>query len=179
MKTSTRLSGPAPDQAAADIFSGSARVMRLRTEAPSNDASLATRAGLGEETWPWHLVPPVRPHSATASEATSSAWPSYELYHDARRRRGRFVGDLIAAATRAIFAAALKFGDWYRQSRRAHATYTALHQLDDRSLRDLGFTRDEIRSVAAEMAWQTDHSRRLARPTFPAHPSLFELLFKR
>jgi uncharacterized protein YjiS (DUF1127 family) len=167
-----------PDQAVVDIVPDIARVMRLRTEAPSNDASLATKAGLGEETWPWHLVPLVRSRSATTSEATSYAWPSYELYHDARRRRARFLGGLIGAAIRALFAAALKLGEWYRRSRRAHATYTALRELDDRSLRDLGFTRDEIRSVAAEMAWQTDHSRRLARPTFPAHPSLFELLFK-
>jgi uncharacterized protein YjiS (DUF1127 family) len=174
MKTSTRPIRSRLDQAVPDI----ARVTRLRAVPSSNDASVVTRSALGEEAWPWHMVPPARPLSAEANEATSSAVPGAELYHEAHRRRAQFFGGLIAAGMGAIFAAALKVGRWYRQSRQASATYAALHQLDDRSLRDLGFTRDEIRSVAAEMAWQTEHSRRLARPTFPARPSLFELFLK-
>ena len=47
---------------------------------------------------------------------------------------------------------------WNRQQR-ARATYLALRGLDSRMLRDLGFHRSELMSVAAEFAGVTDYTR--------------------
>lgn len=164
MKTSTRLTAPALEQPAPGATRATARVTRLRTRPSGNDASLATRPGLGEEAWPWHMVPPIRSEDGDTSEAAASAWPlSQELYQDAQRRRAGLLGDLIASAIRAVLAAVLGTHRRYRQFRDERATYEALHRLDDRSLRDLGFARDEIRSVAAEITGRTERSRRIVR----------------
>ena len=47
----------------------------------------------------------------------------------------------------------------YRQRRKARATYDALRHLDDRMLRDLGFDRSEITSVAAEASGAAARTR--------------------
>ena len=47
----------------------------------------------------------------------------------------------------------------YRQRREANALSDALRQLDDRLLRDLGFDRSEIRSVAAEVTGEAETTR--------------------
>jgi uncharacterized protein YjiS (DUF1127 family) len=135
--------------------------------------------GLGEEARPWHMVPRIPSADRDTSEAASSAWPlSQELYRDAQWHRAALLGALIARAIRVVLAAMLRVHMRYRRFRDERATYEALRELDDRSLRDLGFARDEIRSVAAEMSGEAEHSRRLARPTWPAHPSFFDLLFR-
>ena len=46
-----------------------------------------------------------------------------------------------------------------RQRRQARDIYDALRQLDDRTLRDLGFDRSEIMSVAAEVTGKAEYSR--------------------
>jgi uncharacterized protein YjiS (DUF1127 family) len=51
----------------------------------------------------------------------------------------------------------------WRRYREARATYTQLYQLDDRTLRDLGFCRDEIGSVVAELAGEAERTRLLTR----------------
>lgn len=67
------------------------------------------------------------------------------------------------AATRAIRVLARRALASYRQHRQAKAVRDALHQLDDRMLRDLGFHRDEIDSVAAEFAGRSERTRILRR----------------
>ena len=89
-----------------------------------------------------------------------------------------FLGDLIAAAVRVVRAVVVRAHARYQESRRARDTYEALRQLDDRSLRDLGFVRDEIRSVAAEVAGQAERSRRLVRATLPAASGFLHTLFR-
>lgn len=58
---------------------------------------------------------------------------------------------------------------WQRQ-RQARATYVALRDLDTRTLRDLGFDRSEIQSVAAEAAGQIDSSRTRFAQALPGLP---------
>jgi uncharacterized protein YjiS (DUF1127 family) len=179
MRTSTERIARALEQPALGPPHGTARVTRLRTERSSDDARRGTLPALGVEAWPWHMVPPSRSADADATEAASSAWPlSHELYQDAQRRRAALFGDLIATAVRKIGGVVLRTYARYRQFRDARATYLALQELDDRTLRDLGFAREEIRSVAAEMAGEAEYTRRLARPTWPAQPSLFDLFFR-
>lgn len=59
-------------------------------------------------------------------------------------------------ATEALRGALAK----WRAARIARATRAALGQLDDRTLNDLGLHRSELGSVAAELARETDASRR-------------------
>ena len=61
------------------------------------------------------------------------------------------IAGLVAAMRRALTA-------WHRH-RAARATEVALHELDDRALRDLGLDPSEIRSVAGEVAGLADLTR--------------------
>ncbi len=81
----------------------------------------------------------------------SSARPtSYELYHAARAYRSFAVGEIVIAMIGAIGALARRAYARHRQRRKARDTYDALRNLDDHMLRDLGFDRSEISSIAAE-----------------------------
>jgi len=178
MKTSTRRAGFRHGETAPGASRRGAQVTRFRIDASVNDATHAVAPTLGEEARPWHMVPPTR-SDVDATEAAYAAWPSsHDLYREARLRRAALLDDVMTAALRSVGAALHKAYARYRQLKAERATYEALHQLDDRSLRDLGFVRDEIRSVAAEVAGRAEHSRRLARPAFPIRPSLFDLLFR-
>jgi uncharacterized protein YjiS (DUF1127 family) len=160
---------------------GLAPVTRLRPESSVNDATHVDRSALPDDAWPWDrcAIAESRVVESEASALDSRVRPlSYELYQEAQHRRAAFLGDLIAGATRGIGAAVLRAWARYRQSRHARATYDALHQLDDRSLHDLGFAREEIRSVAAEMAGQAQYSRRLLRSTLHAPQSFLDTMFR-
>jgi uncharacterized protein YjiS (DUF1127 family) len=90
---------------------------------------------------------------------------SVELYHLARAHRSYYLREIVSATLQAV-------GDFVRQTitrwrRRQHAraTYLALRALDRHVLRDLGFHRSELMSVAAEVAGVADCTRaRLDRP---------------
>jgi uncharacterized protein YjiS (DUF1127 family) len=65
----------------------------------------------------------------------------------------------VEAALRALGAwVARGLARWKRQ-REARAVYLALHQLDARTLHDLGLGRSEILSVAYEFAGATESTR--------------------
>jgi uncharacterized protein YjiS (DUF1127 family) len=64
---------------------------------------------------------------------------------------GEIIAEIIVAAMQAAGAIARRAHARYRQRRQARAVYEALRDLDDRTLRDLGFERGEIKSVAARM----------------------------
>lgn len=89
-----------------------------------------------------------------------SAWPlSYALYHGARRGRAAALRAIFACALRAARASLEQARARYRQHRDARAIREALDRLDARSLRDLGFERSEIGSVAAEATGRAECTR--------------------
>ena len=61
------------------------------------------------------------------------------------------IAGLVAAMHEALAA--------WRRHRAARVTEVALHELDDRALRDLGLDPSEIRSVAGEVAGLADRTR--------------------
>jgi len=82
--------------------------------------------------------------------APSTRPASYALYHAARAHRSLVLGNLFIAMIRAAGAIVRRAYAGYQQRRKARAVYDALRHLDDRMLRDLGFDRSEMSSVAAE-----------------------------
>jgi uncharacterized protein YjiS (DUF1127 family) len=65
----------------------------------------------------------------------------------------------LARAFQRVGAYLRAAGMRYRHLRRAKATYDALRDLDDRTLRDLGFERSELASVVAEMSGTASPTR--------------------
>jgi uncharacterized protein YjiS (DUF1127 family) len=99
-----------------------------------------------------------RRHAAGASLPR----PSYAFYRAARARRSAVLAVTCVRAwrsARALLARALRA--WVRH-REARGTAIELHALDDRTLRDLGFSRAEIGSVAAELSGSAERTRLLA-----------------
>ena len=81
-----------------------------------------------------------------------------------RPYRGRPVGEAILHAVRKLAGSVVA---WWRRRQQASATYLALCALDGRELRDLGFDRSEISSVAAEIAGDADSTRARTVPRSP------------
>jgi len=69
------------------------------------------------------------------------------------------IGEIIVAAIQVARAIARRTSARHRQRQRARETYEVLRRLDDRTLRDLGFERSEIASVAAEIAGRAERAR--------------------
>ena len=99
-------------------------------------------------------------HAAAAIFTTAS-------YHAARAHRSFTLGDIIVAAIQAAGEIARRVHARYRQRRQASTIYEALRQLDDYTLRDLGFDRTEITSVAAEVTGEAEYTR--MRTRLPSH----------
>lgn len=94
-----------------------------------------------------------------ADPAPTRRLASYQLYHVARAHRSFTLGAILGTMLEAAVASARRAYAGYRQWRRAAAVYNALRGLDDHTLRDLGFDRSEIRSVAAEFAGEAESAR--------------------
>jgi uncharacterized protein YjiS (DUF1127 family) len=138
-----------------DIEAGSLSTLRrFRGDAPAaNEASCAEGpAGTDLKAWAtqtFDVNPAV--DAAIAPEAASVARPA-ELHRQARAARSRAIGDFVGACAGSLRAALRRARDRYRMYRVARDTRDALHSLDDRTLRDLGYDRSEIESVAIEVA---------------------------
>jgi uncharacterized protein YjiS (DUF1127 family) len=95
---------------------------------------------------------------------------SHEVFQAARVRRAMVMAAFLHAAARAVRESIRGAWERYQRRQQSRSIYRALHALDDRTLRDLGFHRCEIGSVAAEAAGEAEHTRMHVRrvPRAPA-----------
>ena len=84
---------------------------------------------------------------------------SHELYHRARVHRAYHLREIVKAALQAVGDFGRRMVTRWKHRQYARATYVALRALDARMLRDLGFHRSELMSVAAEVAGVADSTR--------------------
>jgi uncharacterized protein YjiS (DUF1127 family) len=99
------------------------------------------------------------PERLPASEDRAS-WPvSYALYQKAHAERATVLGTMIVTTYGAVRKAAERAIVRHRQRRHARVTYDTLSRLDDHTLRDLGFDRLEISSLAAESSGRVEATR--------------------
>ena len=101
----------------------------------------------------------------TASSPRLAA--SIQPRQTARAHRSRTLGKLIVAAIRAAAASVRRAHARYRQRREIDAICDSLRQLDDRTLRDLGFHRGELGSIAAELTRGAEGTRVRTSRSFP------------
>jgi len=81
------------------------------------------------------------------------------LYQAARAHRSLIIGELIVAAIRGAGAIARLAHARHVQRRQAKAVHDALRRLGDHTLRDLGFERSELTSVASEVTGTAEQTR--------------------
>ena len=84
---------------------------------------------------------------------------SYRLLLQARAHRSAFLGALIATALAKVAAGVREAHAAFTHGREARVMRKGLHELDDRTLRDIGFTRSEIESVIAEATGGAEWTR--------------------
>ena len=84
---------------------------------------------------------------------------SGELYHLARAQRSYQLREILGTVLQAIGDFGRRMITRWKHRQHARATYAALRGLDSRILRDLGFHRSELMSVAAEVAGVADSTR--------------------
>jgi uncharacterized protein YjiS (DUF1127 family) len=84
---------------------------------------------------------------------------TYDVYHRARESRAEFVAGLVARFARRTTEALRGLAKRISRRRQAADTRAALDELDDRTLRDLGFHRTEIGSIAAEASGDAERTR--------------------
>jgi uncharacterized protein YjiS (DUF1127 family) len=84
---------------------------------------------------------------------------SYDLHWEARALRSFALGEVIIAMIRSVVAVVRGVYAHLQQRRQARAIEDALRELDDHTLRDLGFDRGEIASVAAEATGDAERTR--------------------
>ena len=81
------------------------------------------------------------------------------LHQAAGRFRSQRLAQSIAGALRRIAAIGASLHAEWRRKSKERATFRALNRLDARTLRDLGFDRSELTSVAAEVAGEAECTR--------------------
>jgi len=96
-----------------------------------------------------------------------ASWPlGYALYQQARAARAAALGTVMASTYGTLCGFARRAMERHRQRRHARVTYDTLSRLDDHTLRDLGFDRLEISSLAAESSGGVESTRIRTLPIF-------------
>ena len=116
------------------------------------------------EAWTRHAQAANGFGDLTPVGSPASGQPANHEAHDAARTlRSRALGGIVVAIQKVgvIVRRALAR---HRQRRQIRAACDALRQLDDRTLRDLGFHRSEILSVVTEVAGAVERTRVRALP---------------
>ena len=134
----------------------------LRHGPAGNDAACEDPAISKDDSEPWarHALAANGFGDVGITDTAPSARPaSYDMYHAVRAHRSLALGQIIIAAIKAVEAFARRALARHKQRRQARVAYDALHQLDDRTLRDLGFDRSEIMSLAAEVTGEAECTR--------------------
>jgi uncharacterized protein YjiS (DUF1127 family) len=84
---------------------------------------------------------------------------SYPLLLQARAHRSALLGALIATTVAKVAAGVREAHAAFTRGREARVMRKGLHELDARTLRDIGFTRSEIDSVIAEATGGAEWTR--------------------
>lgn len=105
--------------------------------------------------------------AASTDTASSRPLTSSRPQQTARPHRSFALGELIVAAIQAAAASVRRAHARDRHRRETDAIYDVLRQLDDRTLRDLGFHRSELGSVAAELTRAAEGTRVRTSHSFP------------
>ena len=172
------LSLEAQGQALAAMNKGVARIKRtyaphtlVRFTAASNDAAYVTAGDRAAELDGWAR----RAASAngfgdarTDAQSMPQGPDAHRLAIEARATRSASLAVILGMLIAAVSAAAHRFHSSWSRARSARATYRALRELDTRTLHDLGLDRSEMRSMAAEIAGESDRTRVQALRTLRA-----------
>ena len=132
-----------------------------RRDPPAATAPASTAAGR-DQVDEAHIAAWVR-HAEAANGFGGDAMPrgplSYRLLLQARAHRSAYLGALIATALAKVAVGVREAHAAFRRRREARVMRAGLHELDDRTLRDIGFTRSEIESVVAEATGGAEWTR--------------------
>jgi uncharacterized protein YjiS (DUF1127 family) len=122
----------------------------LRSEAEANALRVFAASGFGD--------------AAIGRTAPHDLLDSVDLYRRARANRSYQLAEIVKAMLQAVGDSMRGIVAAWQRQQQARATYRALRMLDPRTLRDLGFHRSELMSVAAEVAGCANSTRvRLGR----------------
>ena len=139
--------------------------MLARFTAASNDGAYAIDRAAELDGW-------ARRAAAASGFGDAQVMPqgpdAYRLTLEARSERSASLAAILATLAAAVASAVRRLHASWSMARSARATYRALRQLDARTLHDLGLDRSEARSVAAEIAGESDRTRIQALRTLRA-----------
>ena len=127
---------------------------RTPRDAPAaNDACCVdVPASTAIDAWARHATGANGFGGAILQAGASSQAVASDFVRRARTARAEALAEAIAASLASAWSAIERAFDRYCAYRMARETYRALRLLDDRTLRDLGYDRSEIQSVAMEVA---------------------------
>ncbi|MGE5714749.1 MAG: DUF1127 domain-containing protein [Betaproteobacteria bacterium] len=145
--------------------------MLARFTAASNDVAYATDRDCAADLDGWARRAAAANGFGEAradAQVTQVSHDVHRLAIEARGARSASLAAVLATLMATASAAAQRLRASWARARSARATYRALRELDARTLHDLGLDRSEMRSVAAEIAGESDRTRAQALRTLRA-----------